>query len=112
MRQLFILLVLFTMILAACSPKSNEQNVKNVTEQSWEDIVTDAKGTKVRMFMWGGDEGINQYMDEVIAPKLKEGYDIQFERVPMDTQDILQKLLTEKKAGKSEGTMDIIGSSP
>jgi putative spermidine/putrescine transport system substrate-binding protein len=47
-------------------------------------------------------------MDEWVAPRLKEQYGITLTRTPMDTGDILNKLLTEKKADKQKGTIDII----
>lgn len=106
MKKFLTLIILAIFALAACSNESMQTT--DYTNATWNDILADGKGTSVRMFMWGGDEGINQYMDEVIAPKLKEEYDIEFERVPMDTQNILQKLVTEKEAEKKEGTIDII----
>ncbi|WP_243292337.1 ABC transporter substrate-binding protein [Bacillus sp. FJAT-47783] len=107
MNKLLFILLVSVLFLSACTA-GEKQEGKDYSNATWEEIVSDAKGSTVRMFMWGGDEGINRYMDEVIATTLKEKYDITFERVPMDTKDILQKLLTEKKAGKEEGTMDII----
>ncbi|WP_243385277.1 ABC transporter substrate-binding protein [Bacillus kexueae] len=106
MKKFLTLIILAIFALAACSNESMQTT--DYTNATWNDILADGTGTSVRMFMWGGDEGINQYMDEVIAPKLKEEYDIEFERVPMDTQNILQKLVTEKEAEKKEGTIDII----
>lgn len=106
MKKLLSILLLFSLFLSAC--QSNQGENIDPFELSWDEIVEKTNGTTVRMFMWSGDEGINRYMDEWISPKLKEKYNITFERIPMDTQDILQKLLTEKKAGKKEGTIDIV----
>ncbi|RBP03207.1 putative spermidine/putrescine transport system substrate-binding protein [Rossellomorea aquimaris] len=58
--------------------------------------------------MWGGDDGINRYIDDVVAPMLKEKNNIELNRVPLDTPEILQKLQTEKRAGKEKGTIDIV----
>ncbi|GGJ79449.1 putative spermidine/putrescine transport system substrate-binding protein [Anoxybacillus voinovskiensis] len=109
MKQLFALLLPIFIFLSACSTKelSSAPEAK-LLEQKWEQIEQEAKNTKIRMFMWGGDEGINHYMDEWVAPKLKKQYGITFERIPMDTHEILQKLLNEKKAAKEKGTIDII----
>ena len=110
MRKRWLLFsIILTALLAACGDtSSNETALSEVTENPWSDIESAADGTTVRLFMWGGDEGINQYIDEWAVPRLKENYNIELERVPMDTGEILQKLQTEKQAGKSEGTIDII----
>ncbi|MCA0972612.1 ABC transporter substrate-binding protein [Halobacillus litoralis] len=101
----WLLLVFF---LAACSNDQNTQSLSTVTEMDWSEIEESAADTTVRLFMWGGDEGINQYIDEWAAPRMEEEYDITLERVPMDTVEILQKLQTEKQAGKTDGTIDLI----
>ncbi|WP_335872348.1 ABC transporter substrate-binding protein [Bacillus sp. 2205SS5-2] len=106
MKKSGLIILVAILLLAACSSKESEQN--SVVDQSWEEIVQAGEGTKVRMFMWGGDDGINSYMDDWVAPRLRELYSIDFERVPVDTGEILQKLRTEKEAGKNEGTIDII----
>ncbi|MGP4069715.1 ABC transporter substrate-binding protein [Halobacillus sp. B29] len=110
MRKRWLLFsIILTALLAACgNTSSDETALSEVTENPWSDIESAADGTTVRLFMWGGDEGINQYIDEWAAPRLEENYNIELERVPMDTGEILQKLQTEKQAGKSEGTIDII----
>ncbi|MCA1320935.1 ABC transporter substrate-binding protein [Bacillus tianshenii] len=101
------LLMITVLILAACQSESSER-ADELLQKDWSEIEESAKGTTVRMYMWGGDDGINRYMDEFVAPRLKEAHDITLERVPMDTNEILQKLFNEKKAGKEKGTIDVI----
>lgn len=97
-------------LLAACgnSDKTSDPQASNLDQQSWSEIEEQAKGTTVNIHMWGGDEGINQYMDEWVAPRLKEQHNITLKRTPSDTQNILQKLFSEKQAGKDDGTIDVI----
>ncbi|WP_338777825.1 ABC transporter substrate-binding protein [Metabacillus sp. FJAT-52054] len=105
------LLVLFMIILAlaGCSSKADtEKDSQKVLASSWSDIEKEAAGKKVRLFMWGGDPGINAYIDKYVKPAVKEKNNILLERVPMDTSEILQKLETEKRAGQTEGTIDIV----
>ncbi len=71
-------------------------------------MVSQAKGTTVTFYGWGGDELHNKWLDNVLAPELKKKYDITLKRVPMDIDQILSKLSGEKQAGKSEGSIDII----
>ncbi|TGB01862.1 ABC transporter substrate-binding protein [Halobacillus salinus] len=108
MRLLSLLGLLTIMLLSACSSQNSSQEFSTVTEQKWSEVEADAEDTTVRMFMWGGDEGINQYIDDWVTPNLKEKHNVTLERIPMDTGEILQKLQTEKQAGKQDGTIDII----
>lgn len=77
--------------------------------KSWPDTEAGAKGTIVNLFMYGGDDTINQYIDGWVAPRLKDQYDITLKRTPLtDTADAVNKLLNEKQAGKDKGTIDLI----
>ena len=111
----FGFLVLFILIMTACSANESTKNEKqddqvatNLLDKDWDQIVTDAKGTTVNFYMWGGDEGINRYLNEWIAPQLKEQYDIELKQYPMDAVEFINKLMTEKKAGKDTGVMDVL----
>ncbi|MEK3805163.1 ABC transporter substrate-binding protein [Bacillus sp. FSL H8-0547] len=104
----FILFLILLTAAAGCSQSSAPNKNREALDLSWEEIEKEADGTTVRMFMWGGDEGINQYIDDWAAPRLKEQYGLNLERVPMDAPEFLQKLLNEKKAGETKGSTDII----
>ncbi|MFD1019291.1 ABC transporter substrate-binding protein [Thalassobacillus hwangdonensis] len=109
MKKSILTLVIssFALLLSACGGASDSSN-EDWKNQSWEETVSSAENTKVYLYMWGGDEGINQYIDEWAVPELEAQYNIELERVPMNTEEILQKLVTEKRADKQEGTIDII----
>ncbi|GAB7387836.1 ABC transporter substrate-binding protein [Bacillaceae bacterium] len=111
------------LFLAGCGPdktagRSEERTSppaeENLTDRSrvlalpWPEIVEQARGSEVHFFMWGGDEGINRYIDEWVAPRLRDRYGITLKRYPMDAAEFINKLLTEKKAGVREGQIDII----
>jgi len=106
-KWLAIISVISLLLVSACGP-SNATDSGGLPEEDWETITSKAEGTKVNLFMWGGDDGINRYIDDVVAPMLKEKNNIELNRVPLDTQEILQKLQTEKRAGKDKGTIDIV----
>ncbi|MGM7680912.1 ABC transporter substrate-binding protein [Cytobacillus sp. Hm23] len=109
MKKLNILSIIFLFLLSACNNNQpNQHGAENLLQQEWKDIIELTSGTEVNIFMWGGDEGINSYIDDWVAPRLLEQHDIILTRTPMDTENILQKLLTEKKAGKDSGTIDVI----
>jgi putative spermidine/putrescine transport system substrate-binding protein len=98
------------MILSACAAGGEPERLEaaDLLQMEWSEIVALAEGKQVNIFMWGGDEGINRYMDEMVAPRLKQEYNITLKRTPMDTGDIIQKLLAEKRANVSVGNIDII----
>ncbi|MEH7156246.1 ABC transporter substrate-binding protein [Neobacillus drentensis] len=111
MRKFTIIFLLFLLILSGCSPDSNnnsKQARENSLNSDWKEITAKAKGTKVNFFMWGGDEGINRYIDEWVAPRIKEQYDIELKRYPMDATEFINKLMTEKRANKNSGDMDVL----
>ncbi|WP_370296050.1 ABC transporter substrate-binding protein [Rossellomorea marisflavi] len=100
----YAFVIMVSLILASCGAQTGETKLPD----DWDDIVSQAEGSKVNLFMWGGDEAVNHYIDDVVAPRLKKEYGISLKRVPMDTPEILQKLQTEKRAGKKDGSMDIV----
>ncbi|MEW9503037.1 ABC transporter substrate-binding protein [Jeotgalibacillus marinus] len=107
--RFFIMISVLVVIIAGCSnDESLSISDEEIQNQSFEEIAESAQGETVRMYMWGGDEGINQYIDEWVKPKLQETYDVTLERIPLDTNEIIQKLETEKRAGQEDGTIDII----
>ncbi|MCA1031492.1 ABC transporter substrate-binding protein [Bacillus timonensis] len=109
MKRWIGLLVLMIMLLSACSTSETTSLSKTeLLNASWSQLEKESSNTTVRIFMWGGDDGINRYIDEWVAPRLKKKHSITLERVPMDTNEILQKLLTEQKAKKEVGTIDIV----
>ncbi|MDE4083534.1 ABC transporter substrate-binding protein [Planococcus maritimus] len=97
--------------LSACSSEDagNATDADSLLTDDWEVIQEAAQGQEVNMYMWGGNDNINNYLDEWVAPRLKEQHGVELNRVPMnDAQDIINQLLDEKTAGKTDGSMDIV----
>lgn len=68
-----------------------------------------AQDKTVRFAMWGGNENINNWVDDFVSVELKKQYGIILERVPVsDAQDVVQKLLRDKKLNRSEGSVDLL----
>ncbi len=108
---IFTILIMLQMILSGCTSSTKHENnstAANSLKSDWKDITAKAKGSKVNLFMWGGDEGINRYIDEWAAPQLKKQYDIELKRYPMDATEFINKLMTEKNAEKKSGEMDVL----
>ncbi|MCA0170953.1 ABC transporter substrate-binding protein [Bacillus sp. RAR_GA_16] len=106
-KFMICMIALFFIVACGNDDKSSSNN-EDVLDKDWNEIVKTSEGTKVNLFMWGGDEGVNQYIDDWATPRLKEEYGITLQRQPMNTEEFMQKLLTEKKANKHNGTIDVI----
>ena len=77
---------------------------------SWEAVVAAADGATVNWYMWGGSESINNFVDTVYGGPLADEYNITLNRVPANTVDIVNQVLSEAEAGVEgdDGTVDLI----
>ncbi|MGI9256072.1 MAG: ABC transporter substrate-binding protein [Salinispira sp.] len=98
-------LVLCTALSAA---GNNDSENTSIFSMDFEQIEEEAQGSDVRFYMWGGSPQINTWVDSVIGGYLMDQYDITLERVPMDASVFVNRLLSEKEAGREEGIMDIL----
>jgi len=101
--------LLATFALTACGGGGTGDTGPPGEQRSFAELEEAARGTTVDFFVYGGDEAINAYVDDYVTPRVKKKYGITLKRVPVtDTADAVNKLLDEKSAGKSEGTMDLL----
>lgn len=107
---LFVLIIALSFTILACQGKEIGEQVSSekISEKNWEQILEASKGKTVNFYGWGGDERTNKWLDTVVAKTLKEQYDIQLNRVPMDIDDILNKLLGDKQVNNQKGSIDIV----
>ena len=57
------------------------------------------KTETVTLYGWGGDERVNAYISDVLAPYVLENTGVKLVHVPMDAVDFMAKLADETKAG-------------
>ena len=57
--------------------KETKQTTEAVEDMSFDEMVDAAKGTTVTFYGWGGDDSLNDWLDNYYAPRLKEKYDIE-----------------------------------
>ncbi len=113
MKWFVSIILLLSFVLQACSSEEeSDRSIKSkaaILDENWATITDQARDQTVNVFMWGGSDTINRYMDSFVAPRLKEQTGVILNRVPVtDTKDILNKLRTEKQAGSSDGTVDVM----
>ena len=75
---------------------------------SWEEVTAQAPGQTVKLWMYGGDEQGNAYVDGHLIPAAAE-QGVRLERVPVaDTRDALNRVLTEVQSGTTDGDVDLV----
>jgi len=92
-------------VLLGASPVLGETNW---LQEPFAKIVQAARGSEVRWAMFGGWAHVNTWVDTYVADEMEKRYDIDLIRVPMDASVFVNKLVTEKAAGKDQGTMDLL----
>jgi len=77
-------------------------------ERSWDEIVAEAQGQSVSLWMWGGDPQGNAYVDDILTPAAAQ-LGVTLTRVPIaDTKDAINQILAEKQAGRRDGSVDLV----
>lgn len=107
--SLCIALAALAVTLSACGGSGTGDSGNGGETRSFSELEEAARGTEVNFTLYGGDDAINEYVDEWVAPRLEEKYDIELNRTPIaDTADAVNKLLNEKQAGSQEGSTDLV----
>jgi len=102
MKKCGLILVLVFLLLS-CQQQAPEQHAL-----SYDQALEKSRGTTVNFYMWGGSATINKWVSGYVAKTLKEKYNIALNMIPMDAAVFVNKLLTEKQAGKKTGTIDVM----
>ena len=107
--------MMFGGVLAGCSGSGEGSSgngagaaAGDIDYADWDAVLAAAKGQTVSWYGWGGDEARNTWINTVLAPALKDKYDITLDLVGMDINDILTQLSGEMQAGVPEGSIDFI----
>jgi len=99
------LVVVLLALTVSCAPRP-ARTTEGPT--SFEAALRSARGKTVTFYGWGGSAAINSWFDNVVAPSLLAEYGVTLRRVPMNIDEILRKLSTEKQANRVAGDMDVI----
>jgi len=102
------------LLLAGCgggtpTPREASQTGGAPDPANWDAVLQEARGQTVNWYVYGGDEGINRFVDTFYGRALQERYGVTLKRVPVaDTVDAVNQVLTEQAAGKDPGAVDMI----
>ncbi len=93
--------------LGACATPDPDRPAGRLAD--WPATAREARGQTVRWWMYGGDERVNRYVDEVVTP-VTAAAGVTLERVPVaDTADAVRRVLAERRAGRaSGGSVDLL----
>jgi putative spermidine/putrescine transport system substrate-binding protein len=94
------------LILAVASSDSSSPAAPTA---AWPVVERAAQGQTVKLWMWGGEDALNRYIDEEVAPRAA-AVGVRLERVPVDdTATALARIASERDAGvKSGGAVDLL----
>ena len=74
----------------------------------WVDIAAAARGQTVRLWMWGGEAALNDYIDDEVIPAAAAA-GVTLERVPVDdTASAMARLVAEADSGTTDGAIDLL----
>lgn len=105
----YVVLIALPAIFAAGGCSNNTSTAAADPEAiSWDEITKAAEGTTVNFYMWGGDTRINGWITGYVADNVKKDYGITINMVPMNAEDFMNKLASEKQAGKEKGSIDLL----
>ena len=112
LRSAAATLALMTLFaLAGCGGEGGSQTARAsvLPGGSWEATLDAARGQTVRWWMYGGDERVNRYVDEQVAPRAEQ-LGMTLRRVPVDdTASAVQRVAAEQRAGRDDGgAVDLI----
>ena len=104
-KYLSFLLSLITLFFMSCE---NQEDAKDWRKASWQEIEAAAQGTTVNFMMWQGSPVINKYINNYVAPALKEKYNITLKISSGQGPEIVQLMMGEKQAGAEKGQVDMV----
>jgi len=76
---------------------------RDASEADWSTVVARATGQSVKLWMWGGEDALNRYIDDDVVPAAAAA-GVQLVRVPIDdTATALARIASERDAGRTSG---------
>jgi putative spermidine/putrescine transport system substrate-binding protein len=103
----FLLVCLFT--LAACGNDTDPtETQEDPRDMSWDAVLAEAEGKTVDLMMWMGDPQINGYINDFVKPALNDQYQIDLNVINGQGNTIVQTLMAEKQARRSESEIDLM----
>ena len=95
------------LLVSACAAPAADSPTASA-DRPWDEVLAEAEGQTVDLWMYGGDDRGNAYVDDVLAPAAAD-LGVTLRRVPVaDTKDAMRRLLAERAAGEDDGSVDLV----
>ncbi len=102
------IIMMFSMALIPHLTAGGNKDISNPISLSWDRVVRNARNSEVNFYMWGGSSEVNAWIDGIVAKELLKKYQIKLNRVSMNPEVFIDKLLMEKQANHSRGSIDLL----
>ena len=107
MRRTLLAAAVLVLVAVACSP-GQRSTAQAVEPDDWSGVLAAADGDTVRWWLFGGDERVNRFIDDHLAPAAAD-LGVTIQRVPVDsTVDAVRRVLAELEAGRDDGGVDLV----
>lgn len=94
--------------LSACAAPGGTSSEGEDEFADFDEVLASAEGQTVDLWMDGGDEPGNAYVDDHLIPAADE-LGVTLRRVPIeDTADAVNRVLNERQAGREDGSVDLV----
>ncbi|WP_300403746.1 ABC transporter substrate-binding protein [Nocardioides sp.] len=91
------------LVLAGCGGDDSAVGEETAPSSDWDAVLAEADGQSVNWYMYGGDDTLNAFVDDVVTPRLADlGVTLDQVRID-DTAEAVNKVLGEKQAGRTDG---------
>ena len=91
------------LVLAGCGGDDSTVAGETAPSSDWDAVLAEADGQSVNWYMYGGDDTLNAFVDDVVTPRLADlGVTLDQVRID-DTAQASNKVLGEQQAGRTEG---------
>ncbi len=105
--RLLLPAALLALAVTACAAPDSPAGT-SAEEGPWSRTTEQARGQTVDLWMYGGDQQGNAYVDDVLTPAAAE-LGVRLRRVPVaDTTDAMTRVLAERQAGTTDGAVDLV----
>jgi putative spermidine/putrescine transport system substrate-binding protein len=107
MRRTLLMITVLALLAAACGP-GRSATAAALDPKDWDGVLAAAEGQTVRWWLFGGDERVNRFIDDHVAPAAAE-VGVSLQRVPVNsTVDAVRRVLAELEAGRDDGGVDLV----
>ncbi len=100
-------LTLFAAV-SGCSRQAPPASAAKLARLSWDSVLARAKGQTVVWRMWRGDPSVNAFIDNWVAPRVREQYGVTLQTVNGQGNELVDQLTVEQQAHATTGTASLL----